>query len=409
MNMKSTVKKNKNNTYDVIISGGGVPGLVLGCLLDQLNLRVAVIDPKPVDTTLTLPPTGRTVALMQTSIAPLIQTSIWTDKLKQLSGRLESLSIADDDNMKSPLKRVDFHAHELNIDTFGYNIPLPQLHQEATRAFLACTSTKLIIGKIISFETSNHDITVTLDDNSKISANLLVAADGRKSVIREQSGLEHTSHDYDQIAITGLISHSKFHNNNSVEFHRSGGPFTLVPLPDNHSSFVWVEKTQDAEKFLTWRKPDLESAIQERSRGIVGGIKLIAGPEAYPLMRLRAKTFTAPHIALIAESAHVMSPIGAQGLNLSLRDVTSLYQQIENALSLGFNISDPVFLKRYEQERQPDINIRVRATDGLNRLVSNNSHFMATLRRAGMNIVSKPSLLRHFMMQEAFSPQVKKL
>lgn len=389
----------------IIIAGGGVPGLVLGCLLAQQGLSVTIVDPKPVPENATPPITGRTVALMDTSLRILEEAGLWPHALKSIAGALNILSIADDGNLQDKITRVDFKARELGLESFGYNIPLPHLHVAAMKAFKALKGTAIIAGKIKAFVADENAITVTLDDGTALKSELLVGADGRGSIVRENSDIAAKTRDYKQIAITGLIEHSKPHSNNSVEFHRPGGPFTLVPMPSNQSSFVWVETAEDAENFTKLRRPDLEKAIQERTRGIVGTIKLIAGPESTPLMRLRAQKIISDRVALIAEAAHVISPIGAQGLNLSLRDSAALRDVIIEAVGLGFSAGDPQFLKRYERDRTGDIHTRVFATDGLNRLVSNTSPALAQLRKFGMAVISEPTLLRQMLVQEAFSPQ----
>lgn len=391
-------------TTGILIAGGGVPGLVLALLLARAGCAVTVADPqieKPIETTV---PSGRTIALMAPSLEILERTGLWP-LLKKTGGALETLSIADDGNLNGPVDRVDFHAHEIGAPYFGYNIPLPDLLAAARAVAKKEKNITLTTAGLKTITQGDHDITAALTNGGTIRAALLVGADGRSSAVRKLAGIGEWSEDYEQTALTGLLQHSKTHHNASVEFHRAGGPFTIVPMPGNRSSFVWVERHDDAEKIIRLRRPDLINALQERTRGLIGAVDLMGGIESTKLMILKADKLIENRIALMAEAAHVISPIGAQGMNLSLRDAASLAHQILDAVSLGLDPGSAPFLNRYARDRYHDVGGRVTGTDQLNRLVRTLDPRIVGLRRLGMKIMKSKSPLRSLIMQEMFNPQ----
>ena len=390
--------KEKAQNCDVLVSGGGVPGLVLALLLGDLGLRVTVIDPHPPAPADRIQPDGRTAALMASSVNILKSARLWAD-LQPHGAALETLRIIDGTT------RADFHAADIDQEFFGINMP-----NTLMRALLAARArdhrgvTLITPATIESFTIDDLGVDAALTDGSSIRARMIVGADGRESVTRHIAGIECTARDYGQNAITLLIEHSRDHDNISTEFHRPGGPFTLVPLPGKMSSVVWVEYAADADQFMTLRLPDFEQAVQDRTETLLGKITLRTNPSAWPLKLMRAKSLTAPRLALVAEAAHILHPLGAQGLNLSLRDVATLAEEIADAARCGLDIGSRSVLDRYEFRRRADITTRSLGTDGLNRMVSNDLSILRLLRGAGLRTVEGLAPLRRFAMNEGITP-----
>ena len=226
-----------------------------------------------------------------------------------------------------------------------------------------------------------------------------MGADGRNSQTRKSAGVTAKTFDYKQSAMTFCVDHSLPHHNISTEFHRPGGPFTSVPLPGNKSSIVWVEKTKTAGEMTALDKESFHAAVQERTQGILGTIEKVSAPSLWPLMRLTAKRFHAKRCALIAEAAHVMSPIGAQGLNLSLRDVSDLFSILKDAYYCGSDPGSSSTLSRYESLRRPDIHLRTNAIHSMNMLVANDNTLLRKLRRAGIVAIDNIPPLKTLLTQ----------
>lgn len=387
---------------DIVISGGGPAGLTLALLLGRMDLRIILIDPeRPVVTDV---PTGRTAALLNSSLNVLQAAGVWPANLKTKSTPLKIMRIVDGTN---PDIGATFNSHDIGHEAFGYNIPNALLKSALMEQLLKLKNVTLLTpAKLAKYEIEGSTVIATTEDGQTIYASLIVGTDGRNSLVRTIAGIGTKKHDYGQIAMTCLINHTKPHNFTSTEFHYSGGPFTLVPMPGNISSVVWVEKNDDAKNYLSMKKQDFAQALQDRTHGLVGTIELASSPESWPLMLLSAERITTPRVALAAEAVHVISPIGAQGLNLSLRDVASLAETIVDAARLGEDIGSATVLGRYEKRRSFDIHTRVIGIDGLNRIVANDIFFLKDLRRLGLKGLETIPALKGLAMKQGLSPSI---
>lgn len=389
---------------EVLIVGGGVPGLALAALLKARGIDVRVADggdmPDPATTGIT---DGRTVAIMGDGIALLRQTGIW-DAIAPHACPLRKMAVVDDSKFprdaKTMIEQV-FDAAELGREQFGWNLPLSMM-----RAQLGRNVPVLARHALARLEQGKNTITARFSNGHAVTAKLVVGADGRKSSVREAAGIKTSSREYGQMAMTCVVSHTGSHNDMSTEFHRSGGPFTIVPMPSRHSAIVWVERDADAKTFLAMPKQTFCAALQERTRGRIGAVSLVTNPHGWPLATLTAQKVTAPRIALMAEAAHVMSPIGAQGLNLSLRDVGALARIVGDAVNLGLDMGAPSVLAQYETARTGDIGSRTFAVDLLNRAVATDHKGIAALRRLALGNLDTLAPIRSFLMHEGLSPSI---
>jgi len=386
---------------DILICGGGVPGLALACLLAQLPAKVTLLEKSPPPTPEQAAPDTRTAALMQGAINILRRAGSW-DICREHGEELRTLRIIDDS--RAPPLQVDFSAGEIGLPAFGVNMPLTPLRAALWAQAEHNPHIKLIKAGLENYRADETGISATLENGQTLRARLIVGADGRASKVRTIAGIKARSQVFGQSAITALLAHSKPHDCISTEFHRPGGPCTLVPLPGNCSSLVWVERSADAERFIKMSRHALERAIQDRSAGALGKIALAAGPSCFELSGLRATRLTAARAALIAEAAHVLHPLGAQGLNLSLRDVAALAETLADALRLGLDPGSAAVLARYERRRRADIASRAGATNSLNRLLTASPVALSGLRRLGLKSIGLISPLKELAMQEGLAP-----
>lgn len=390
---------------DIVIIGAGSAGLTLAVLLGQAGIHVVIVDPYKPTPVQKIETSGRTVALMNGSVNILKQCGIWDD-LKDVSCALEMMRIVDDSDSVRERVEIDFPAGEIDQEQFGYNIPNGFLRSVLFERVQKLKNVHFIEDSFEKHCAKNHMLHVTFKSQKSIDCKLLVGADGRKSAVREFAGIKTSVRKYDQSAITCLINHSRSHNNSSTEFHRENGPMALVPLPGNQSSVVWVERTDKADSLLKLKKSEFERALQRATNDCLGGITLETGPECWPLCFVKAKGFTAQRIALIAEAAHVMSPITAQGLNLSLRDVAALAECIVDSARLGLDIGAHNTLQNYEKRRRVDVETRVFGVDAMNHLVSTHKTGLKRLRRAGLKSLDALPLLKVVCMNVGLAPAI---
>jgi 2-octaprenyl-6-methoxyphenol hydroxylase len=251
------------------------------------------------------------------------------------------------------------------------------------------------------FETRPDRSVVTQSDGRVTAARLLVAADGARSRIREQAGIATHGWNYGQAAIVTTVAHERDHNGRAEEHFLPAGPFAILPLKGKRSSLVWTESESEAARIVAL-EDDLFHAELERRFGLHLGEIGVAGPRrAYPLGLHIARSFIAKRLALIGDAAHVIHPIAGQGLNMGLRDGAALAEAIVDAARLGLDVGGSDVLERYQRWRRFDTAAMGIATDGLNRLFSNESDALRIVRDVGLGIVDRIPALKAFFIREA--------
>ena len=244
-------------------------------------------------------------------------------------------------------------------------------------------------------------VTAQLSDGASLSARLLVAADGARSAIREQAGIASHGWDYDQAGIVTTIAHERDHHGRAEEHFLPAGPFAILPLTGKRSSIVWTESKDEAARLVALPDGDFLAEL-ERRFGLHLGDLALAGPRrAYPLGLYVARSFIAERIALVGDAAHVIHPIAGQGLNMGLRDVAALAEAVIDSARLGIDVGAVSVLERYQRWRRFDTMAMGVATDGLNRLFSNNSDVLRLVRDVGLGAVDRMPNVKEFFIREA--------
>jgi len=250
------------------------------------------------------------------------------------------------------------------------------------------------------------DATVALKSGDALRAPLVVGADGRHSLCREAVGIDVSQRRYRQTALTVSFAHSRPHNDISTEFHTPSGPFTLVPLPGDRSSLVWVLEPGEAEIMAALGDDELSDEIEYRSHSILGKIAVEPGRGLFPLSVVTARRFAANRIVLVGESAHVVPPIGAQGLNLGLRDAACIAEAAISAKRYGHDIGGPDVMARYERMRRADIGSRTVAIDVLNRTLLTDLLPVQGVRGLALYAIDQLGPLRRALMREGIAPRM---
>lgn len=389
-------------TTDILISGGGIAGLAAAATLGAAGFSVILTDPvAPVidgdDSDADL----RTTALLQPARDLLTEAGIW-QRLEPHATPLRVMRIVDAGGpVAEPRLTRDFNSDELSPLPFGWNFPNWLLRREMVARLADLPGVDFRPGvATASVVTRESAALVGLSDGARVSARLLIAADGRDSPVRQALGISVKTLRYGQKALAFAVSHPIPHDNVSTEIHRSGGPFTLVPLPDHDgrpsSAVVWMERGPEAARLAALPVPDFEAAMSERSCHLLGPLTLLTRRSVWPIISQVADRMTGERCALMAEAAHVIPPIGAQGLNMSLADLRAL---LDLARAQPENLGSPTMLSAYERRRHPEVLARVAGVDMLNRASMVGTRVLRDLRAGALQALYAPAPVRRLMMR----------
>ncbi len=392
----------QRETTDILISGGGVAGLTAAAVFGAAGFRVVCIDPSnPVTESADPAADLRTTAFLQPARRLLDQAGLWP-RLAPHAAALNVMRIVDAGGL-TPEPRVirDFVAAEISDDPFGWNLPNWLLRREmlARLADLSNVEFRAGVGTAAVL-TRETEALVTLTDGAQISARLLIGADGRNSPVRAALGIAVHTTRYGQKALAFAVTHPLPHDNISTEVHRSGGPFTLVPLPDRDglpsSAVVWMDRGPEVLRLAALPPAQFEVEMNTRSAGVNGPLTLATRRSVWPIISQIADRFAGERTALLAEAAHVVPPIGAQGLNMSLADLACLADLARaNPAQLG----DRAMLATYHRRRWPDVKARVTGIDLLNRASMLGAPSLRDLRAGALNALYSLSPLRKTLMR----------
>ncbi|MBC7478215.1 MAG: UbiH/UbiF family hydroxylase [Pseudorhodobacter sp.] len=368
---------------DILISGGGVAGLTAAAAFGTAGFQVICVDPSPPITDEGAEGADlRSTAFLQPARQVLQAAGLW-QRLEPFAAPLQIMRIIDAGGPDATPRLVkDFDAAEISDLPFGWNLPNWLLRREMVARLADLPNVSFRPGMATTgLLTRSAQAIVTLSDGARVSARLVIAADGRNSTMRQALGIPVKTLRYGQKALSFAVTHPKPHQNVSTEIHRSGGPFTLVPLPDRNglpcSAVVWMETGPEVARLAALPVPAFEAAMFVRSCGILGPLTLATRPLVWPMMAQTAAAMSGERVALMAEAAHVLPPIGAQGLNMSLADLAALLE-----LSTKHDLGSIAMLDAYHRRRHPQVQARVMGIDALNRASMLEAPILRDLRAA---------------------------
>jgi len=387
---------------DVLISGGGVAGLIAACAFGQSGFRVVCVDPAPPVTDRDA--TGadlRTTAFLQPARALLERAAVW-DRLAPHAAALQVMRIVDlGYSTEQPRVTRDFDAADISQLPFGWNLPNWLLRREMLARIGELKTVEFRPGCAAeTLFTRDREARVGLSDGQRLLCRLVIAADGRNSPMRDAAGIGVRATRYGQKALAFAVTHPLPHGDVSTEIHRSGGPFTLVPLPDLNgrpsSAVVWMEDGPEACRLAGLDEAEFTAEMNERSGLLFGPLELVSRRTLWPIISQLATRMWAERMALIAEAAHVVPPIGAQGLNMSLGDMRVLLDLAEAAPD---RLGEAQMLRAYHRQRYPEVKARIAGIDVLNRVSMLHAKPLRDARAAGLNAIHAISPVRRALMQ----------
>lgn len=381
----------ESNHRSIIVVGAGLAGLACAAVLAARGRQVTLVGPSGNigDT--------RTTALLDGSIQALAKAGVMIAGQPE-AAPLRVMSIVDATQRLLRARPVAFRAEEIGLEAFGWNIPngaLSQLLQER----LHQAGVEHVPERVLAVEQCERGLTLKLEGRPDFTADLIVAADGRGSLVRQAAGIETRSHDYPQVALALNLKIGRPHRDVSTEFHTEFGPFTLVPLPGLRASLVWVVSPEKAEELRAMDDAALSRAIEIQSHALLGRTEVDGRRSFWPMGTVMATSQAADRLALVGEAGHVLPPIGAQGFNLTLRDIAALVRALEGAGDPG----DPAVLRAYAKARRLDIGTRHSAVDLLNRSLLSGHFPLQGLRGLGLYALERVGPLRRAVMRQGLA------
>lgn len=383
--------------FTAAIVGGGPVGLAAAIGLAQNGVPTALVSRK------TAYGDNRTTALLGGSIDFLTSLQVWPH-CEQHAAALRVMRLIDDTGRLVRAPEVRLSAEEIGETTFGYNIE----NRVLVAALEARAAELPNLARYDDDASAIHGDDTCADIETKngthLSAAIIGGADGRNSLARRSAGIELRTRTLEQAAVTFNTTHTRPHNNISTEFHTPHGPRVFVPLPGARSSVVWVTTPDEAAVLQSLSDDELGLRAEHQAHSILGKMRAEGERHVFPLTMQNPAVLSARRIALLGEAAHVFPPIGAQGLNLGLRDAADFVHAVSTAHQVGEDPGEGHAMAQYSRARRPDIVSRSAVIDFANRSLLSDFLPVQMVRAAGLHLLNMADPLRRFAMREGLAP-----
>ncbi|WP_432449332.1 FAD-dependent monooxygenase [Aliiroseovarius marinus] len=392
---------------DIFISGGGIAGQVTAAAFAAAGFTVVMADPfVPVTTADEEASDLRSTAFLRPARQLFDRIGLWP-VLEPHAKPLDQLAVIDTTGWPPVVRdRRVFRSDDMGEEPFGWNLMNWVVRREIWDYLQTQPRITPLYGTgFRSIVQRTGEIIVSLTNGDQVRARMGIAADGKFSPLREAAGISVSTTRYGQKSLAFTVTHDAPHDNISTEIYNEGGPFTIVPLPDmdgkHASAIVWMNKGPRAQELMDMEVPAFEDVMYERSTGLLGRMQLMGNRSVWPIITQTADQLSSGRVAVVAEAAHALPPIGAQGLNTSLNDVISL---LELAEASPETLGDPAMMRAYEKARASDISRRARVIDLFNRVTRSGDSVMQAVRLLGLKAVHDVAPMRKRVMRAGLGP-----
>lgn len=388
---------------DIVISGGSYAGLALALALAQGldGIAITVVDPKPRGGSDPLLDDPRAFALSASSQRLLHTIGIWP-AIAETAQPVNAIEITDSSLDAGVRPTLLTYANEIDGgDAASFIVPGGPLLMALDAAVRANPAIRFAAGSVVGYEAGEHAAQVKLAGGRTLTAALAIAAEGRRSVLREAAGIKLIGWDYEQTGIVVTVHHERDHEGRAVQHFLPSGPFAILPLPGNRACITWSETSTEARRILALDDAAFLAEVDKRFGGKLGSLRLAGSRASWPLSMHLARAYVAPRLALIGDTAHGVHPIAGQGLNLGLRDVAALAEVIAEAMRVGLDPGNAETLRQYQSWRRFDSTLSTFAFDGLNRLFSNDWTVVRAARDVGLGLVDRLPFVKRLLVSEA--------
>ena len=373
----------KSDSYDILISGGGLVGASLACALSGHGLRIALIEAVPYSADTQPAYDDRAIALAAGTQRVFAALGLWP----AVAGRATPIHrIHVSDRGRFGFMRLD--RAEEGVAALGYVALGRDLGAVLGARLAQLEDVDLLCpARVTGVEFAADHANVRIEDANgerHLSARLLVAADGAQSVMRDLLAIPTTVWDYQQTAVITNVTPERAHDNVAYERFTDSGPLALLPMSDDRCALVWTLRDDQVDAVMALDDAAFLARLQERFGRRLGRLTRVGKRSAYPLRLVRARESVRPRLALIGNAAHTLHPIAGQGFNLGLRDVAALVDVLLAAQRAGRDIGDPAVLTEYAEWRRTDHRRVIAFTDGLTRIFASPLPPVAWARDLGM-------------------------
>lgn len=395
--------------FDVAIVGAGLAGTALAAALGGSELRVALLEAQPL--TLEWPALAdhvasfdsRVSALTAASQAWLEQLGAWPLVAAQRLTAYKHMQVWDGEGTGS----IGFDAAAVNQPALGHIVENRLLQT----ALLQCVARHRNVQvfnpvQVTAFARAADRLEIALENGRTLQTELLVAADGANSRVREWAGLRLREWDYGHQALVATVATELPHRHIARQIFRREGPLAFLPLPDSTGaqrfcSIVWSTTPDEAQSLLAASDNEFRERLAQAFEYRLGAIDDSSRRFAFPLRARHALDYVAPGIALIGDAAHTIHPLAGQGINLGLLDAQALANEIRRATARGLGAGDASALARYQRQRKGD-NIATLATmEGFKRLFGATNLPLRLLRNRGLQWVDRNAPLKRLLIRQA--------
>lgn len=385
-----------SQNYDVLIVGGGMVGSTLAVALSQsASLKIALVEafpPAPLQET--DPFELRVSALTKTSEALLKRLNIWPFLQAQRLSEFTGMHV-----WETQSSHVHFDAAEIGEASLGHIVENRNLQLAATQACAQQSNIELFNKQK---PVTLNEQTLTLENGLELTADLIIAADGANSQLRQWKDISFDGWDYQQSGIVCTVTTEKPHQHTAWQRFLAEGPLAFLPLADPHQcSIVWTNSTEEAELLCKLDDDAFKDILAKQFEHTLGEIVSVSERASFPLKLRHSDHYVEPGFALVGDAAHTIHPLAGQGVNIGLLDAITLANTVKEAHSQSRNIGSLHTLQKYQRKRKAD-NLLVQFTmDGIKRLFNHSLAPIQAIRRFGLQTVNKTPLLKLFFMKSA--------
>lgn len=394
--------------YDIIIVGGGMVGATLACGLaeEAEELNIAVIDSHEPQLSWDANSYDmRVSAITRASQKLFKEIGVWQNISEQRISPYREMFVWDSGDNKSA--ELHFDSADMGETDLGHIIEnrviVKALHQRLKafpRIDVYCPA------QIEQIDFQADTTNITLNDNTILSAKLLIGADGARSLVRQKADIAVKGWDFDQAALVTTVKTEKCHQDTAWQRFLTTGPLAFLPLTDGYSSIVWSTSPEEAKRLSQISTNEFALEIEQAFESKLGKITSVADRAVFPLRLFETLNYVKPRLALVGDAAHTIHPLAGQGVNLGLADVASLIDVVTEALNEKKDIGDLKVLRRYERWRRAENRAMIIAMDGLKRLFGSELSAVNELRRLGLKMTNKITPLKNLIMQQAMGIEI---